>query len=167
MDNQAREALETLRRTLLANGYSPIPNRDKRTFHKGWPNVEITDEVIGEWSRRSLRDSATGLRVENGLMVIDLDINDKAVVDEIANRILDICPQLDDPDAVLSEVTGYLVAARSNLQSGLAIPGPDTGDDYDDLAFALPANAGPTYCKRKRPIAAAMLGDAAQVWEAE
>jgi len=75
--------------------------------------------------------------------------------------------QLDDPDAVLSEVTGYLVAARSNLQSGLAIPGPDTGDDYDDLAFALPANAGATYCKRKRPIAAAMLGDAAQVWEAE
>lgn len=75
--------------------------------------------------------------------------------------------QLDDADAVLSEVTGYLVAARSNLQSGLAIPGPDTGDDYDDLAFALPANAGPTYCKRKRPIAAAMLGDAAQVWEAE
>lgn len=101
MDNQAREAIETLRRTLLANGYSPIPNRDKRTFHKGWPNMEITDEVIGEWSRRSLRDSATGLRVENGLMVIDLDINDKAVVDEIANRILDICPQLDDPDAPL------------------------------------------------------------------
>ncbi len=32
--------------------------------------------------------------------------------------------QLDDPDAVLSEVTGYLVAARSNPQSGLAIPKP-------------------------------------------
>lgn len=75
--------------------------------------------------------------------------------------------QLDDPAAVLAEITGYLQAARIALSSGAALPGPDTGGDYDDLAFALPANAGATYCKRKQTAATERLGDVAQVWEAE
>jgi hypothetical protein len=75
--------------------------------------------------------------------------------------------QLDDPEAVLAEVTGYLRAARISLAGGAAPPGPDTGGDYDDLAFALPANASATYCKRKLPAATERLGEVAQVWEAE
>jgi len=75
--------------------------------------------------------------------------------------------QLDDPEAVLAEITGYLRAARTSLSGGAALPGPDTGGDYDDLAFALPANASATYCKRKLPAATERLGEVAQVWEAE
>ncbi len=75
--------------------------------------------------------------------------------------------QLDDPEAVLAEITCYLRAARTSLSGGAALPGPDTGGDYDDLAFALPANASATYCKRKLPAATERLGEAAQVWEAE
>lgn len=75
--------------------------------------------------------------------------------------------QLDDPEAVLAEITGYLRAARISLASGAALPGPDTGGDYDDLAFALPANASATYCKRKMPAATERLGEVAQIWEAE
>ena len=75
--------------------------------------------------------------------------------------------QLDDPEAVLAEITGYLRAARMSLAGGAALPGPDTGGDYDDLAFALPANASATYCKRKMPAATERLGEVAQVWEAE
>lgn len=75
--------------------------------------------------------------------------------------------QLDDPEAVLAEITSYLRAARINLAGGAALPGPDTGGDYDDLAFALPANASATYCKRKLPAATERLGEVAQVWEAE
>lgn len=75
--------------------------------------------------------------------------------------------QLDDPEAVLAEITGYLRAARASLSGGAALPGPDTGGDYDDLAFALPANAGATYCKHKMPAATERLGEVAQVWEAE
>lgn len=75
--------------------------------------------------------------------------------------------QLDDPEAVLAEITGYLRAARSSLAGGAALPGPDTGGDYDDLAFALPANASATYCKRKMPAATERLGEVTQVWEAE
>ncbi|MBN9036015.1 MAG: PD-(D/E)XK nuclease family protein [Rhizobiales bacterium] len=75
--------------------------------------------------------------------------------------------QLDDPEAVLAEITGYLRAARISLAAGAAMIGPDTGGDYDDLAFALPANASATYCKRKQPAATERLGEVAQVWEAE
>ena len=75
--------------------------------------------------------------------------------------------QLDDPEAVLAEIVGYLSAARISLASGAALLGPDTGGDYDDLAFALPANASATYCKRKLPAATERLGEVAQVWEAQ
>lgn len=75
--------------------------------------------------------------------------------------------QLDDPEATLIEVTGYLRAARANLTAGNALFGPDTGGAYDDLAFALPANAGATYCKRKLSAATERFGNAVQVWEAK
>jgi hypothetical protein len=74
--------------------------------------------------------------------------------------------QLADPEATLVEITGYLQSAHANLVAGNALIGPDTGGSYDDLAFALPANAGATYCKRKMPAATEMFGKAAQVWEA-
>ena len=74
--------------------------------------------------------------------------------------------RLDDADATLVALTGYLESACANLAAGGAVMGEDTGDKYDDLAFALPANAGATYCERKRDAATARLGAAAQVWEA-
>ncbi len=75
--------------------------------------------------------------------------------------------QLDEPEAVLAEIAGYLRAARTSLAGGAALLGPDTGGDYDELAFALPANASATYCKRKLPVATERLGNVARVWEAE
>jgi len=79
-------------------------------------------------------------------------------------QLLDL--QLEDPEATLDEISGYLRAARANLAAGNALIGPDTGGAYDDLAFALPANAGATYCKRKLAAAIELFGDATQVWEA-
>ena len=75
--------------------------------------------------------------------------------------------QLSDPENTLAEVTVYLQDARRNLLSGNALPGPDTAGAYDDLAFALPANASATYCKRKSTAASAILGNATKVWEAQ
>ena len=74
--------------------------------------------------------------------------------------------RLDDPDGTLDALTGYLQAARASLAAGGAVMGKDTGDKYDDLAFALPANAGATYCERKMDAASARLGDATRIWEA-
>ena len=69
-----------------------------------------------------------------------------------------------------SRFMGLTTAATATLlvvAIGAAVLGPDTGGDYDDLAFALPANASATYCKRKMPAATERLGEVAQVWEAE
>lgn len=75
--------------------------------------------------------------------------------------------QLEDPEGTLADVAGYLSAAHASLLAGSAVLGADTGGTYDDLAFALPANGGATYCKRKIAAATERLGDAAQVWEAQ
>jgi hypothetical protein len=74
--------------------------------------------------------------------------------------------QLADPEATLIEMTGYLRTARANLIGGNALIGPDSGGDFDDFAFALPANADATYCKRKSSAVTESFGDAARVWEA-
>ena len=74
--------------------------------------------------------------------------------------------RLDDPDAVLGTLTGYLRTARASLASGNAVMGTDSGGIYDDLAFALPANAGAVYRVRKEAAAKELLGDATRVWDA-
>ena len=74
--------------------------------------------------------------------------------------------RLDDPGATLREVAGYLEAARDNLAAGGAIMGMDTGGGYDDLAFALPANASASWYVRKWEAAVESLGSAAEVWDA-
>ena len=73
---------------------------------------------------------------------------------------------LDQPEAVLEELTGHLIAARASLLAGSATLGIDSGGEYDELAFALPANAAATYCQRKLGPATLRLGAAATVWEA-
>ena len=74
--------------------------------------------------------------------------------------------RLDDPNAVLVTLSDHLQAARASLTSGSAVMGVDTGEKYDDLAFALPANAGPVYRVRKEAAANERLGDATCVWDA-
>ena len=74
--------------------------------------------------------------------------------------------RLEDPDAVLDTLTDHLRAARASLATGGAVMGVDTGGNYDDLAFALPANAGAVYCVRKEEAARERLGDATRVWDA-
>ena len=74
--------------------------------------------------------------------------------------------RLADPEATLRDIAGYLRAAHANLVSGGGVMGRDTGGDYDDLAFALPANAKAAYCTRKVAAATQRLGEAARIWEA-
>ena len=73
---------------------------------------------------------------------------------------------LADPSATLRMIADYLGIARANLARGSAVMGPDTGGEYDDLAFALPANVKATYQIRKESAARELLGNATQVWEA-
>jgi hypothetical protein len=72
-----------------------------------------------------------------------------------------------DPDAALTALHGYLNNARASLAAGNAVAGIDAADRFDDLAFALPANAAASYCRRKKQSFSELMGDATQVWEAE
>jgi RecB family exonuclease len=74
--------------------------------------------------------------------------------------------RLEDPDATMELLIGHLRAARASFLSGAAVVGKDSGGKFDDLAFALPANAAAVYLKRKALAALERLGDAALVWEA-
>lgn len=72
---------------------------------------------------------------------------------------------LDNPPQRLQEISHYLQAARASLRAGAALFGPDAGEYTDNLRFALPANAGATYRRRKEAAAAERLGDATRIWE--
>lgn len=79
----------------------------------------------------------------------------------------DVDLSLEHPERTLQELAEYLQLARQNLVRGGCTIGEESGETYDDLAFALPANAGNIYCKRKRTAAIECIGDAARVWGAD
>jgi hypothetical protein len=75
--------------------------------------------------------------------------------------------KLENADAVLTELARYLHESCENLAGGRAILGPDTASEWNDLAFALPANAAKSYYVRKEDAATEAMGDAALVWKAD
>lgn len=80
-------AAQTLvRRRLLANGYTPLANKDKMCVLKGWSDMVVDEAKVEEWSQQ-LRWRATGVRVERGLAVVDVDVNDADAVAAIIDAI--------------------------------------------------------------------------------
>ena len=72
---------------------------------------------------------------------------------------------LPDPPRTLEDLRAALRLAAASLRAGCALPGPDTGGEYDDLAFALPAREE-ARLERKLFQARALMGDAAAIWDA-
>jgi len=70
---------------------------------------------------------------------------------------------LGNVDAVLERLAVAIALACDSLVSGLAVPGVDADDEYNDYSFALPASAG--YLPRKLPLARERLGQAANIWD--
>lgn len=84
---------KALRMQLLANGYVPTANIGKACYMKSWPTIVVTEAVLDEWDRRHSRFQDTGLRIEGGLAVIDLDINHE-VIDRVARKLEEEEPRL-------------------------------------------------------------------------
>lgn len=82
-----------LRRALVANGYTPLPNRGKMCLLTGWPTVAVDEAALLHWERRSRRWPDTGLRIGGGLAVLDLDVNHE-VADAIADALEQAAPEL-------------------------------------------------------------------------
>lgn len=156
----------------------PIPDTDFKI--SGY--IDRLD-VSGDGKHAIVRDYKTGRRLPPGntrlhggrelqrclyaFAVKELLGNDVAINASLLFLRKPVDLKLDDLDGALGEITSYLQSARSSLVGGAALPGPDTGEKYDDLTFALPANASATYRNRKLPAVTERLGDAAQVWEAK
>jgi RecA-family ATPase len=80
-------AIYDIRMALLRNGYTPLPCscETKRPVLVGWPDVEVTPELIDSWDIQFPKAPNTGLR----LGALDLDILDQDVCDDLETEIRD------------------------------------------------------------------------------
>lgn len=81
-----------IRKRMLANGYSPVPNYDKRCFMAGRNEAVITEALIDQWSGQ-VKHLSTGVRVDWPMVAIDIDIDDveaiEAVIDALPKDLWD------------------------------------------------------------------------------
>lgn len=76
-----------LRRRFIENGFTPLPSVGKQCFLKNWPNVVVDDAVLASWARKHSRWQDTGIRVQDGLAVIDFDIDDEEIMNALARVV--------------------------------------------------------------------------------
>lgn len=75
-----------IRLSLLRNGYSPVPNYDKRCFLYARNDLHIDEALIDKWSRET-KNLSTGVRVEGRLIAIDIDVADAEAIAEIVEAL--------------------------------------------------------------------------------
>lgn len=90
MTDRAAEIAEQtrIRHALLANGYTPLANNDKRCMLPGWSTLDVDEGLIDTWAD-AYKYRATGVRIENGLVMIDFDIDDDDLIEQIVDTIPD------------------------------------------------------------------------------
>ncbi len=94
-----------IRHRLLANGYSPVPNYDKRCFMVGRNDVAIDKKMIDLWSTQ-LKHLSTAVRIEGKLVAIDiqrLKLHDQTIRLDITIPIRDRRIELDIRNARLKD----------------------------------------------------------------
>ena len=83
-----------LRLRLLDGYWTPLSNEFKRPMLSGWPEIEVTEQLIHSWDRQR-KSETTGLRLDNGLIAFDWDIDDPAAID-LYNDALKKFPWLEN-----------------------------------------------------------------------
>lgn len=86
-----------IRLGLLKNGYTPLANRDKMCVLEGWPGLKVSQNVISNVWADQLRYTATGVRVDGRLVVLDFDIDDDDMLDAVYDSL---------PEDLLDRVCG-------------------------------------------------------------
>lgn len=94
--NKTLENVETNRCQLLDNGYTPLPNSGKACFLKGWNNVQPDEDMINKKWSRLRRFKSTGVRIDNGLCAIDVDIKHPSAEDIIEAMLATLTPEKAD-----------------------------------------------------------------------
>jgi ATP-dependent helicase/DNAse subunit B len=73
--------------------------------------------------------------------------------------------RLPDVDRAIADIATHVTAAGNLLRRGIALPGPDAREDWNDYRLALPA-APPIYFQVKQASLGRAFGDFARVWSA-
>ena len=99
---------------LLALGYHIIPNKMKIPAVPGWNTPEwlakeMTPARVKGWAKRFPGADTTGVRIENGLVVIDVDVDD-VLVDQLWAEIGYIAPSVFARSPVRYGASAYKVA---------------------------------------------------------
>lgn len=71
---------------------------------------------------------------------------------------------LEQPEATLEKLAGYLAAAAASFAAGKALSGPDASKPWYDLAFALPGGAKESYLETMAPLVAQELAAMVPLW---
>jgi RecB family exonuclease len=74
--------------------------------------------------------------------------------------------RLPDVDAAIAEVATHVGAALALLRRGIALPGPDARETWNDFRLAMPASAA-TYLELKNGAFMRAFGDLTRVWSAQ
>ena len=82
----------TFRLAMLANGYWPLLNDCKKAIEHGWPKRAPCEAEILSWDRSALL--STGLKLDGDLAVIDVDVNETALVKALADAFDKKFPEL-------------------------------------------------------------------------
>jgi len=129
------QKITELRKRVLANGYQPLANLDKRCMLPAWTGLSVTDQTVDKWARMR-RFAATGIRVENGLAVVDVDINDEAMANAIFDMMVDTMPELQGAPWLVRKGKGHKFAwfmrtseVFSRLHTRRWVRPGDTADD--------------------------------------
>ena len=94
MTNMSPAQEQTLiRHRLLANGYVPLANVDKRCMLPKWPSLDVDHDLIDDWSAREGL-MGTGIRMEGDLLALDFDIDDADMLDDIWDAVAATDPDL-------------------------------------------------------------------------
>jgi hypothetical protein len=80
------------RLAMLRNGFQPLLNDCKRPIEKGWPKKIVNEAEVLAWDRSAL--ASTGLKLDGDLAVIDVDVNETALVEELAGALGARFPEL-------------------------------------------------------------------------
>ena len=94
-----------VRKLLLANGYLPLANIDKRCVLTGWPTLVVDEALIDsrEWVRG--KHQATGARIDKPLTAIDADITEPELLDRVLDRWVEYLPAIFDGTPLLARGT--------------------------------------------------------------
>jgi len=86
---QPETSIVDIRRSLLANGYIPVPVNGKRPKIKGWTTFRPTADQLEGQARRHADHLSTGIICEN-VVAIDIDALDESVAEKLIIRLMQV-----------------------------------------------------------------------------